>query len=370
MNRLALVSPAFLSLFMLAIDIPVTQAIALMLFSSGLGQVIGGFFGGVLSDRYGPRRIIFASQALYIMTCAGILLSPPPSLLGILVGGAGLAAALPRAAAFTLATRLVQKEQRTRAYGYLYWGNNIGSTLSSVISGLLIQIWPHLLFLLSILGAIYYILIALRLPAAAAGAEERNPLSVRQFMRDTLHPFGATGMRMFLLWTFLISCVYMQKLGVLPLQMTALGIAPAVIGAVLAVNAVVVIACQPVLMRWSSRLGLGTTLMSGALLIAVGFGAYTFATDVYFFIPCVMIWTVGEMFLVPGSSAYIAAAAPGNRIGSYQSSYALAWSSGLSVGTPIGQLIWAAAGSTPIWIAALLLGGIAALGFRRLKPPT
>src|SRR5207249_9397911 len=67
----------------------------------------------------------------------------------------------------------------------------------------------------------------------------------------------------------------------------------------------------------------GRALALGAFLIGAGFGSMAFATGFRSVALTVVIWTFGEMILLPASSAYAAEIAPVAQRGSYIGLYTM-----------------------------------------------
>lgn len=70
----------------------------------------------------------------------------------------------------------------------------------------------------------------------------------------------------------------------------------------------------------------------------------------------VVIWTFGEMMLLPGSSAYVADISPAPRRGSYMGLYTMSFSAAFTIGPGLGVALLERFGARVLWGAAFALG--------------
>lgn len=107
-------------------------------------------------------------------------------------------------------------------------------------------------------------------------------------------------------------------------------------------------------------------LALGALLTGAGFGAMALAGNIYEIAATVVVWTFGEMILLPGSSAYAAEIAPADRRGEYMGLYVMSFSTAFTVGPWLGTEVYERFGGSVLWGAAFLCGCLAAAIMARL----
>jgi len=106
----------------------------------GVGILGAGPLAGTLADRIGRRPtmigcLVCASAATALLAVVTSL----PAMVGAVLL-VGVSAASYRPAAMALVANVVPAEGRTRAYGVLRWGNNLGLAVSSVLGGALASI--------------------------------------------------------------------------------------------------------------------------------------------------------------------------------------------------------------------------------------
>ena len=120
-----------------------------------------------------------------------------------------------------------------------------------------------------------------------------------------------------------VQLVFFQFTSTLPLFLVRnLHYPESIYGTIFTVNTLLIVALEvplnSAMAHWSHR----RTLTLGAFLYAVGFGSYALVGIAPFgktagVFAAVVIWTFGEMIMMPGSSAYAAEIAPPERRGEY-----------------------------------------------------
>jgi MFS family permease len=114
---------------------------------------------------------------------------------------------------------------------------------------------------------------------------------------------------------------------------------------------------------WSYR----RSLTWGAILFAVGFGALGFANGFIFLVITVVIWTFGEMLLLPNMVAYVGSIAAKKRQGEYMGLYSMIFSLSMTLAPWVGIATLNRYGGKFLWGAAFVLGLISALMFSQLN---
>jgi MFS family permease len=185
----------------------------------GVGVLLASPVAGSLADRLGRRPTMIG--ALLCTSAATALLAAvttPAALAGaVLLVGVSLAAYRP--AAMALIADVVPPGARTRAYGMLRWGNNLGLAVSSVLGGALAAAGYGRLFLVDASTTFAFALIVAAMvpetrPTRPASGAARPGPGLRALLRDrTLLAFLALQLAFVLpLWQFQVT---------LPLAMAA-----------------------------------------------------------------------------------------------------------------------------------------------------
>jgi predicted MFS family arabinose efflux permease len=111
-------------------------------------------------------------------------------------------------------------------------------------------------------------------------------------------------------------------------------------------------------------------LALGAFLTALGFGGLTFATDAFGVAATIVLWTFGEMILMPGSVAYVADISPPNRRGSYLGAYHAIFSVAFGLGLWIGTILLDQYGAAVVWSSAFCVGALSTALLSRVSTPS
>ena len=108
---------------------------------------------------------------------------------------------------------------------------------------------------------------------------------------------------------------------------------------------------------WSHR----RSLALGALLVGAGFGALVFVRSTFGAAVTIVLWTFGEMILLPASSAFVSDIAPREQSGAYMGLYTMGFSVALAIGPWLGTQMLDNFGAAIVWIATFCCGCITAL---------
>jgi MFS family permease len=364
---------------------------ALALTIYGLAALAVMPLAGRLADRLGPLPIMKASLFL---TGALLLLFPiAKSYTAILIMTFAFAVLNEsvRPASLSMVSDLVSPMQRKAAFALSRLAANLGMSVGPAIGGILAVYSFRWLFLVdgttSILAGAVLALApwrnAKRMHSHEPVWDDAQDLG-REIEADTtapltaLHPsadlqaFRNRRLLYFLAALIPVQLVFFQFTSTLPLFLVRnLHFPESLYGTIFTVNTLLIVALEvplnTAMARWSHR----RTLTLGAFLYAVGFGSYALVGIVPFsqaatVFAAVVIWTFGEMILLPGSSAYAAEIAPPERRGEYMGLYTMSFNVAFSLGPWLGASILGRYGSRAVWSAAFALGCISALLMSRI----
>ncbi|MFE3631689.1 MFS transporter, partial [Streptomyces goshikiensis] len=271
----------------------------------GAGNLLGPALGGVLADRIGRRPTMLIGLLGAAAAQGALFLAPGPWTMATAALLLSVASATVGPAAYALMADSVDPERRRGAYALFGWGVNIGTAVAGVLGGFLAAHGYWLLFAVDA-GTllVYATVVATRLreparipapiptaaPAAAAAApgEEYTGIGYGVVFRDRLMLalLPLFGIQLF---------VYSLTEVALPLAVRDSGLSPAVYGAMAAVNAVLVVALQPVVTSRLDRLPQLPVQVAGSVLIAAGVALTGLADSVAGYAASVVVWSVGEV---------------------------------------------------------------------------
>jgi MFS family permease len=102
----------------------------------------------------------------------------------------------------------------------------------------------------------------------------------------------------------------------------------------------------------------------------VGFGAMAFCRTGPTIALTVVVWTIGEMILLPSMSNVVAELAPPDRRGEYMGLYSMSWGIAFAIGPWLGTFTLERFGHTALWAGTFVVAALAsiAMGRMRLRP--
>ncbi len=361
----------FLSLYLYrARGIPMALVGAIML-GSAVAAALARVVGGELADRLGRRPVLLGALFLRVFLFLGLAVSVHAglriSLIAALYFGIRFSGALAMPAISAMVADLALEAERMRAYGILRVGANVGWALGPSVGGFLKAFLPYgALFLLTaaVSGACFLLaLVSLRESFRGEGARREGLRAVFSSLRDPRF-------RGFILLSLPVLLVAGQLISTLSVFVVdRLGLSTAHFGAMLTLNGLLVVALQYPLARLLEGRPRDRVLALGALLYALGYLSMGWLRSFPALMGAVGVATLGEIVFMPASLAVVAGlASPGER-GRYMGLWGLAESFGWSAGPLVGGILLDVfpRDPRPVWGIIAAMGLAAALGFLRRR---
>ncbi|MGD0064099.1 MAG: MFS transporter [Streptosporangiaceae bacterium] len=359
-SRLAGFLVIFLVLYLTHRGFSSSQA-ALGLGMYGAGSIVGTFVGGYLSDRISARAAVMVSMGgaavllvsiIYLKVYVLILLAT------LLVGGVGV---IYRPAAQSVITELTPPGQLVMVTAMYRLCLNLGTTAAPLIGVALIHFSYSLLFWGEAIASLGYGLIALRfLPRtrtrtpATAAADRAAETPVRKSRSGYLAMLGDVRYLFFLLAFLLLCLVYVQYVAIVPLAIVKAGLPLWWYGAVVALNAVIVVTCEVAATRWVQAWPKRLTVLVGFSLLAAGYAVYAIKLIPVFLIAGTLIWTLSEITGTPTVYAYPGLVAPDHLRGRYFGAMHSMYNIGATLGPIFGVILFDHIGQKVFLWAALV----------------
>jgi predicted MFS family arabinose efflux permease len=363
-NRLGGFLQIFVVLYLVDRGFSSAQA-AVALGAYGAGSIVGMVVGGGMSDRFGARRTIVTSMAGSAVLLLGVLYLQTYPAKVAMITAVGLVAQAYRPASASALSGLIPADRQVMIFAMHRLAINVGTTLLPLIGVALISVSYDLLFWGEALAALGYAAIAaVALPRGGDRPQARTVAGTEagtEARGGYRHLFGDRRYLLFLLALTILSLIYIQYLAVLPLAVRARGLSTAVYGELIALNGVLVIACEllvaTVVQRWRAR----TAIVAGMVLTAVGLALYAPAWGLAGLVAATAIWSFGEIVGAPTTYfAYPAQAGPPSHRGRYLGAANGVYGLGTAVGPLVGILLWDRIGAA-VWWWFGALGLLAAL---------
>jgi predicted MFS family arabinose efflux permease len=143
--------------------------------------------------------------------------------------------------------------------------------------------------------------------------------------------------------------------------MRADGLDAASYGKIVSVNGALIVLLQPWIIARLAELPRTPVLMVAALLVGLGFFGHALADSRSAHLLAVVIWTAGEIALVPMAAGVVAELAPASQRGRYQGAYGMTWSVAHVTGPWIATHAFAQVGVFGWGVACACVGGCSAL---------
>lgn len=346
---------------------PGTAGLALTIY--GIAAIVIAPISGRLSDRLGGLRIVKLSLFL-----SGLLLLVFPfaqSLIAILVMTAvwALVNEAFRPPSMAIIGDLAAPAQRKAAFALSRLAINLGMSIGPVIGGFLAMRSFRLLFYADATTALMAGLLLVLVPWRTGKPSGVNQPEVEPAVNGTSAPVAYTSVlkdRRFLYFLAAmvpVELVFFQSLAAMPLFLVGdLHYTAASFGAVLALNSVLIIVVEvplnAAMADWPHR----HALALGALLVGLGFAGLVFGgVGVGWVAATVVVWTFGEMILLPASSAYVSDIAPPSRSGAYMGLYTMGFSVAFAIGPFLGVKVMETFGPRFVWIGSFICGCVTAM---------
>lgn len=336
----------------------------------GAGSIVGAFFGGRISDRFGFYYTQFCS--LFFGGVLFIALGQMNGFASICICTFFLSMVNEsfRPANATAVAHYSTPENRTQSFSLVRLAINTGWGVGGALGGILASVNYHLLFWVDGLTNITAAFLLLSLLPKVTLAQQKNlhradPGKVRS------KPAHADKIFMYFIGLqVLFALCFFQLFTTIPLYFKeGLHINEFWIGVVLAMNGVLIAVLEMVIVfKLEGKLPYLRLMTIGTVLMAVSFFILNIpvSAGLAIAITAMLIMTFAEMSAMPFmNSYYISRSSEGNR-GQYAALYTMAWSAAQVIGSTAGTQVAYATGFNNLW---WIIGGISlltALGYYRL----
>jgi MFS family permease len=366
-NRAGSMVLPFLSLY-LTRDLGLTAARAgVVIGGFGLGSMVGSYVGGWLSDRMDPVRTQEAS--LFASGIGFLLFTQLESFTSLAVGVVVLAAISDvfRPALMVSVAHRSSPEIRTRAFALIRLAANLGMAVGPATAGVLATygyVWIFVGDALTCWAAAIMLLVTIspRRPANDAD-REKEETSGGSPWRDP--PFLA-----FMLLLMVLGMAFLQVWSTMPLYLRSIYLmSERAIGLLLALNALLIVLAEMLLIRAVEHRDRMRMVGLGALLVCGGLALLAAGTSWMFAVLAMIVLTIGEMLSMPITNAVVADRAGTGLVGQYMGVYTLAFSTAFVIGPIVGTAIYQNLGPRILWLGIGALGIVLALAFTSLSRP-
>lgn len=361
LNRFATFVVSFLGLYLLRLGTPVAR-IGLIVGLYGVGSMIATQIGGWLADHWGRRPTIVLSMCSSAVAVLALSQARTPGLLAVLSFLAGLAGELYRPASSAMLADLTPQGQRVPAFAAYRLAINAGAGMGLATGGLLADHSFTWLFATDAVASVAYATVALvflrdvahRPPAPHA----RSILAGLRALR-TDRPFA-----MLVGASALVSIVFYQDAGAIPLHVNAVGLSAATYGLLMSLNGITCTVLELPFASVTRRLPPRACIAAGVTVIGIGMSLTGYARTPIALAATVVLWSFGEMLSSPVLAALVADIAPTGMQARYQGVIGLTYALGMALAPALGTpafawhpgVLWSACAAAGMGAALLVFG--------------
>jgi len=343
------------------LDVPLTT-IALLLTLNALAGLASTSLTGPAVDRFGRKGamvISLGAGCVFMLALARVDSLGSAALLMLVKG---LTDPLYRVGSDAMVADLIPPARRAGAYALLRMIANLGVAIGPAIGGFITSVSYPLAFSIAAGTTLVYALLVgffMRetIPQWPAEERARQAKGYGPVLRD--RPFMA-----FCVAYSFAGMAYSLMMVLLPVYVKEnFGVPESSYGFIMATNAAMVVLFQYSVTRLTQRYYHLPVLAVGSLFYAVGVGSVAWAAGFSGFLLSMVILTIGEMIMVPTSTALTANLAPPDMRGRYMGMYGLTWGVAMGIGPVLGGTLNDQVAPVAIWYAGLAFGAVALIGF-------
>lgn len=294
-----MVHPFFVIYFKESLGFSIPEA-GLLVALPFVSAVLFGMAGGYLSDRIGVLRTYTFAMAIYAVSIGAVGFVHSFVVAAILMLVSGLALPVISSGISTLVNDSAKPEHRGLLQNYLYWLNNVGIVVGLLVSAELLHA-GHSNVPLIVLGFVRLLLCAVILlffrESHSESSDAVTDVSNRPTMLTAFKLAGTDKALMFAACTMLLLMVMESQLdATMPLYFTEhFKHGVSLFGPIVTINAIVLVACQPIAVKLLSKKKSVPVFAVGALCTGVGLALGGVVGTVWAWIAGMLLYSFGEV---------------------------------------------------------------------------
>lgn len=299
-------------------NLSITQ-IGFLIGSSSLASMFGGFLGGTLSDLIGRKKVMMASLILSAIMLIGFTFHTFPIVLMLVTVGRGFTLSLFEPCSKALIADLTDSGKRLRAFSMKYFCGNLGFAIGPIVGTILgLKTTSTLPFYISfVVFLLYSILLHLlftKYKVTTISAQQEKVTfraSMKAMGKDKI-------LFLFLLGGLLATTVHGQFSVTLSQYFYAdFKSAISFLGVLWSAHSIVIIILSVPILRIMEKRDSLHSIVIGTSLFFVGIVGFAFSLHFTSFLISMIIFTIGEIFLIPAEYAIIDEITPDHIRGTY-----------------------------------------------------
>lgn len=329
-------------------------------FLLGIGPLLGAAtapFAGSMSDRAGRKPLLVLTLMAMALAMVGIGLARTLVVFCLAQTFAAVAIAIYGPLSKALLSDICPEALRLKYFSWRYTASNVGWTVGPIL-GVAAGLAPAMLFVAAgvTYAALALVLHFLDLPVLRAG-DKGQSLAAMPLLADIKRAIGDPRMVCFVAGATLLVAVYGQWTATLaPYLSVNIADGVEIFAYLVSINGAVVLLGNTAARRFIERAGALHALVTGCVLFAASQIGFLCSSGLVGFAISMVVFTIGEILVVPSDYMLIDGISDGRNRGSYYGAHALS-SAGSFLGPTLGGMTFGNFGAPAMFF---LFAGFAA----------
>ena len=372
-NRCGSMVLAFLSLYLIEARGYAESLTGVAFAVFGFGSIAGAYLGGRFTEQYGAIRIM--TLCTFLSVPAFLIIPFCTSFLQVMLAlfFLSLTSEAVRPANATAVALFTKPENQTKAFALQRLAVNLGLSIGPAVGGFLAEYDFDLLFWVdgvSTMAGAIALLLFFRFRRFTSEFEEKQTQDRVANNTTYRSPIFDWQFATLIGLILIVAICFFQYHVTYPLYLRQqYSMNKWTIGLLFAVNTVMVVLFEMVLVDYAKRWSKLRAIGWGCFLVCLGFGILPWGAGILpfdfavgFCVISAVILTMGEMLSMPIASGWIAERSQGKNQGVYMGWYSMTYSVACVVGPVMGSMIYSY-NPDLIWDLSLIAGFVVAIGF-------
>ncbi len=351
------------------LNLPLVAVASLMAINAGTG-LVSAIVAGPIIDRLGRKGMMILGLAGAGLGYFFLSKAETYTMFALVLGGMGFFSPLYNVGTDAMLADLFSMERRAEAFALIRMARNIGVATGPILGGFVLARSYNLGMYGAAGGLLFYGLMLLifakeTLPQQNGEVEKTSlraqmqgywaALQDKPFM-GLIGAFTLVQMIAVLVWVML--SVYVK---------TNFGIDERLYGWLPTTNALMVVFFQVIITRNTKKYPPLAVMSWGTIFYILAPLIIAISSHFWGFWLGMVVLTLGELIVVPRTSAYAANLAPVDKRGRYMSLYGLTWNVAAGIAPVVGGFLSDQVSPRAPWIGGVAIGFLTVLAFRALK---